>query len=76
MNFFFSQAPCLKLSTACRILRASANTNPMASSAAAAALPCGVLMTSTPFSLATLTSMLSTPTPARPMILSLPGLLA
>ena len=74
MNFFFSQIPCFMLSAACGILRASANISPMASSAAAAALPCGVLMTRTPFSVAALTSMLSTPTPARPMIFSLPGL--
>ena len=43
----------------------------MASSAAAMALPEGVLMTSTFRSVAVLTSMLSTPTPARPMILRL-----
>ena len=59
------------LSAACGILRASANIRPMASSAAAAALPCGVLMTRMPFSVAALTSMLSTPTPARPMIFRL-----
>ena len=74
MYFFFSQIPCFMLAAACGIFRASANMRPMASSAAAAAFPCGVLMTRTPFSVAALTSMLSTPTPARPMILSLPGL--
>ena len=74
MNFFFSQMPWRIVSAACGILRASANIRPMASSAAAAALPCGVLMTRMPFSVAALTSMLSTPTPARPMILRLPGL--
>ena len=74
MNFFFSQMPWRIVSAACGILRASANIRPMASSAAAAALPCGVLMTRMPFSVAALTSMLSTPTPARPMIFRLPGL--
>src|SRR5580704_15367673 len=73
MYFFFSQIPCFMLAAACGIFRASANMRPMASSAAAAAFPCGVLMTRTPFSVAAVTSKMSTPTPARPMILSLPG---
>src|SRR6185437_13857022 len=74
MYFFFSQIPCFMLWAACGILRASENMRPMASSAAAAAFPCGVLITRIPFSVVAVTSKIKTPTPARPMILSLPGL--
>ena len=45
----------------------------MVSSATATEFPPGVFITTTPFRVAASTSMLSTPTPARPMTFSRPG---
>src|SRR5579862_2729638 len=53
------------------MLRASASSMAMVCSVAAMVLPVGELMTSTPRRVAASTSMLSTPTPARPITCSL-----
>ena len=52
------------------MLRAKANNSAMVCSAAAIVFPSGVLRTNIPFRVAASTSMLSTPTPARPITLS------
>ena len=71
MNFFFSHSPFFMLAVDWGSFRARANRYPTASSAAAMELPEGVLITCTLRSVAALTSMLSTPTPARPTIFRL-----
>ncbi len=70
---FFSHLPDLVAVIAGTSCRCRASIRPMVSSATATELPPGVFITVTPFRVAASTSMLSTPTPARPMTFSFPG---
>ena len=70
-NDLRSHAPACIVASAAGILRASESIIAIVCSVAAIVLPPGELMTMIPRSVAAFTSMLSTPTPARPMILSL-----
>ena len=65
-----SQPPDLVSRSAAGMRRASANTSPIVSSATETAFWCGVDATTTPAATAADTSMLSRPTPARPITLS------
>ncbi len=62
----FSQRPALSSQWACGMLRAQAMIRATVCSAALSTLLCGALTTTTPRLVASLTSTLSTPTPARP----------
>src|SRR5206468_6742285 len=66
MNFERVHSPRLTDASACGTHRASAKTSAMVCSAAATMLPRGALTTTMPLRVAAETSMLSTPTPARP----------
>ena len=70
-NFDFSHLPPWVERSASGIWRASAIISEMACSAVVMELPNGVFMTMTPLAVAALTSMLSTPMPARPITRSL-----
>src|ERR1700730_6816582 len=65
-NFDRVHSPRLTDASACGTQRASANNSAMVCSAAAMMLPRGAFTTTMPFRVAVGTSMLSTPTPARP----------
>ena len=67
MNLLRSHLPPLSDWSAAGIMRESDSIKATVCSAALAVLPSGELMTSTPHSVAIGTSMLSTPTPARPI---------
>jgi len=72
-NRFFSHRPDLVEAMAGTSCRRRTSIMPMVSSATATEFPPGVFITTTPFRVAASTSMLSTPTPARPMTFSRPG---
>ena len=65
-NFARVQSPAWIEASACETQRATANSRAMVCSAAATMLPRGALTTRMPWRVAAATSMLSTPTPARP----------
>ena len=64
-----SHLPAIIEAWAWGMLRASASIRVKACSAVEIVLPLGVFITTTPWSVAAVRSMLSTPTPARPMTL-------
>ena len=67
INFLRSQRPALRLLLACGIERASEMSKAIVCSAVVIVLPSGAFITTMPRIVAAFTSMLSTPTPARPM---------
>ena len=67
MNFERFHSFFLRLAFACGMLRASDSIIAIVCSVAARVLPSGALATMIPFRVAASTSILSTPTPARPM---------
>ena len=67
----FSHLPALRSAWACGMLRAQAIMRATVCSAAVSTLLCGALTTTMPRLVASLTSTLSTPTPARPTTCSL-----
>jgi len=73
MNLFLSHLPSLSELFARGIFLAAANMMPIVSSVAASVLPVGAFITIIPFLLAASTLIFSIPTPARPIILNLPG---
>ena len=72
-NFDFSHLPALVEASACGIRRAIASISEIACSAVVTELPPGVFITTTPRAVAASVSMLSTPTPARPITLRPPA---
>ena len=70
LNLVFSHLPPFIEAVACGMWRASDMRRQSACSAVVTALPLGAFSTMTPRREAAVTSMLSTPMPARPMILS------
>ncbi len=73
MNRLRSHLPDFSDSLASGIFRAAASMIPRVSSVAASVLPVGAFMTMMPFLLAASMSILSRPTPARPIIFNFPG---
>ena len=71
MNLLRSHLPDFRDALACGIMRACAMSSAQVCSAAETTLEVGALHTMMPRSVAAVTSTLSMPTPARPMILSL-----
>src|SRR5437868_1086700 len=67
MNFLRSQRPDFRLLLACGIERASEMSNAIVCSAVVIVLPSGAFITTMPRIVAAETSILSTPTPARPI---------
>src|SRR5215212_597347 len=67
MNFLRSQRPALRLLLACGMERASEINKAIVCSAVVIVLPSGAFITTTPRMVAAETSILSTPTPARPI---------
>src|SRR5256885_13117182 len=67
MNFLRSQRPALRLLLACGIDRASEMSKAIVCSAVVIVLPSGAFITTMPRIVAAETSILSTPTPARPI---------
>ena len=72
--FFLSQAPPFRLLQAGTTFRLIERIKAIVCSAALRVLPPGVFITRIPFLVASGTSILSTPTPARAIAFSLPGL--
>ena len=70
VNFCRFHLPLLTEATAWGMCRARASISEMVCSPVVTLLPPGVFITTMPFLLAASTSIFSTPTPARPMILS------
>ena len=70
VNFERSHLPAFMEAVAAAVLRAAASMRHMVCSAAETTLDSGALHTMTPRSVAASRSMLSTPTPARPMTFS------
>ncbi len=70
LNLVFSHLPAFIEAVACGMCRASDMSRQSACSAVVTALPLGAFSTMMPRREAAATSMLSTPMPARPMILS------
>ena len=66
-RLFFSHLPACIVELAAGSLRASASISPIVSSATATAFAPGVFITTIPRRVAASASMLSTPTPARPI---------
>ncbi len=73
MNLFLSHFPSFRELFARGIFLAAANIIPIVSSVAASVFPVGAFITMIPFLLAASTLIFAIPTPARPIILSLPG---
>src|SRR5712692_8410907 len=67
MNSFRFQFPSFRLRFACATLRARATSKAIVCSAVVIVLPSGAFITTMPRPVAAATSMLSTPTPARPI---------